>query len=484
MRPACDGGHGESAACEMPVHVFDDDDDDEGREHKPAASVKPRVSSGKETARTSSAVVKNPAPTEAAERRVGELIVAQKESVGLNQGKRGDRGPRAAPRSDTRPTLAAALNLPPADAAEIRMRAERRVGELIVAQKETIGLATGGKPYQGTPSKSEGVKPTADAAEIRMRAERRVGELIQQQKKSVGLAKGKAGPGRGKAGAAAGPAFPSVLTLADAGIDDAAEIRIRAERRVGELIKAQRDTVGLSAGSRGIGNPKSGVPKENPTQPLLADAGIDKKLSARAQQLAAVPASVGLVSFIGTRLEPMTVEPTAGRARPTVSFCCWELLVAAKDVKQVSREQPPKKNCSESEQFSRERRVAELIIAQKETVGHRLAQGRRSDLVPQRNQVEKTTLTEAGIDKKLSMRAQQLAAVPAPKFEGLLAEWRDRSGRKPNGSRRISCAKAPASRRATPATPRRSWPECRAGSRNTWASSHTKFRTDGENYHS
>jgi hypothetical protein len=41
-----------------------------------------------------------------AERRVGELIAAQKESVGLNVGKRGDRGPRSAPRSDSRPTLA------------------------------------------------------------------------------------------------------------------------------------------------------------------------------------------------------------------------------------------------------------------------------------------------------------------------------------------------------------------------------------------
>ena len=36
---------------------------------------------------------------------MGELIRAQKETVGLNVGKRGDRGPRAAPRSDTRPTL-------------------------------------------------------------------------------------------------------------------------------------------------------------------------------------------------------------------------------------------------------------------------------------------------------------------------------------------------------------------------------------------
>jgi hypothetical protein len=34
------------------------------------------------------------------------------------------------------------------------------------------------------------------------------------------------------------------------------------------------------------------------------------------------------------------------------------------------------------------------------------------------------TLADAGIDKKLSSRAQKLAAVPEPKFEGMLAEWR------------------------------------------------------------
>ena len=52
--------------------------------------------------------------------------------------------------------------------------------------------------------------------------------------------------------------------------------------RVGELIRAQKETVGLNTGARGIGT--SAVPKENRT-PTLADAGIDKKLSSRAQKL-------------------------------------------------------------------------------------------------------------------------------------------------------------------------------------------------------
>ena len=35
-----------------------------------------------------------------------------------------------------------------ADAAEIRMRAERRTGEMMAAQRETVGLARGGTPYK------------------------------------------------------------------------------------------------------------------------------------------------------------------------------------------------------------------------------------------------------------------------------------------------------------------------------------------------
>ena len=56
------------------------------------------------------------------------------------------------------------------------------------------------------------------------------------------------------------------------------------------------------------------------------------------------------------------------------------------------------------------RRLGELIRAQKETVG--LAQGRRSDLLPNGKEVHRPTLKEAGIDHKLSSRAQKLAAVP------------------------------------------------------------------------
>lgn len=75
---------------------------------------------------------------------------------------------------------------------------------------------------------------------------------------------------------------------------DAAEIRIRAERRLGEMLSAQKADGGLNRGTVVAGN-KEGAGKGSPVvvtndhRPKLADAGISKDLSSRAQKLAAVP---------------------------------------------------------------------------------------------------------------------------------------------------------------------------------------------------
>ena len=66
---------------------------------------------------------------------------------------------------------------------------------------------------------------------------------------------------------------------------DAAEIRIRAERRLGELIRGQKETVGMNRGGLLRGSARE--PRD--PRPTLAEAGITKKLSSRAQKLAAVP---------------------------------------------------------------------------------------------------------------------------------------------------------------------------------------------------
>jgi hypothetical protein len=66
---------------------------------------------------------------------------------------------------------------------------------------------------------------------------------------------------------------------------DAAEIRMRAERRLGEMIKAQKETVGLNKGGR----PKTGSGADPVSEPkgTLAEAGIDKHLADSARKQAA-----------------------------------------------------------------------------------------------------------------------------------------------------------------------------------------------------
>jgi hypothetical protein len=73
---------------------------------------------------------------------------------------------------------------------------------------------------------------------------------------------------------------------------DAAEIRIRAERRLGEMIAAQKSSGGMSTGAAGAGvnqHTPQEVRSSLTTAPTLADAGISKDLSSRAQKIAAVP---------------------------------------------------------------------------------------------------------------------------------------------------------------------------------------------------
>jgi len=68
----------------------------------------------------------------------------------------------------------------------------------------------------------------------------------------------------------------------------AAEIRIRAERRIGELMAAQRDSGAMSEGGRP--SDKTGS-QTDPVfaPPTLAEVGIDKHLADRARKYAAIP---------------------------------------------------------------------------------------------------------------------------------------------------------------------------------------------------
>lgn len=70
----------------------------------------------------------------------------------------------------------------------------------------------------------------------------------------------------------------SVLTVVTCwgGNDDALEISMRATRRIDELRRAQKETIGLAEPGR---PPKNGS-SENPiSKPTLASQGIDKNLA-------------------------------------------------------------------------------------------------------------------------------------------------------------------------------------------------------------
>lgn len=68
---------------------------------------------------------------------------------------------------------------------------------------------------------------------------------------------------------------------------DAAEIRIRAERRYGEMLAEMKESGKISAGGR---PPKKPVPGEEPVSGLtLGDLNTTKRFSSKCQKLAAVP---------------------------------------------------------------------------------------------------------------------------------------------------------------------------------------------------
>src|SRR6516165_5356401 len=69
---------------------------------------------------------------------------------------------------------------------------------------------------------------------------------------------------------------------------DAVEIRMRAIRKLGQICRAQKATVGLAKGTRGQGRPKKGGIRNNPPKqdlPSLASQGIDKSLAHQARVL-------------------------------------------------------------------------------------------------------------------------------------------------------------------------------------------------------
>jgi N6-adenosine-specific RNA methylase IME4 len=73
---------------------------------------------------------------------------------------------------------------------------------------------------------------------------------------------------------------------------DAYELRVRAERTLGDMIAAQKETIGLATGGQPYQRKSTGTaaaPVDALPAPTLAEAGIDKKLSSRSQKMRAIP---------------------------------------------------------------------------------------------------------------------------------------------------------------------------------------------------
>lgn len=94
---------------------------------------------------------------------------------------------------------------------------------------------------------------------------------------------------------------------------DAAEIRIRAERRLGEMLAQQKAEGGLSKGQLKQG-PALVADEGGKSAPKLADAGISYDLSSRAQKLAAVP-EAEFEAEVGQWRERVTAEGARVSAR-------------------------------------------------------------------------------------------------------------------------------------------------------------------------
>jgi hypothetical protein len=106
---------------------------------------------------------------------------------------------------------------------------------------------------------------------------------------------------------------------------DAFERRSRAEKRLGDMIKAQKEAIGLNQGTAGQGRPPLGgsstEPPKKDDRPTLAETGIPKSLSSKAQKLSAIPSD---------KFEEMIKEGRAEIQRPAEKRLLKEVEVAEK----------------------------------------------------------------------------------------------------------------------------------------------------------
>ena len=119
---------------------------------------------------------------------------------------------------------------------------------------------------------------------------------------------------------------------------DAVEIRMRAERRLGEMMAEQKATVGLAKGQQSA----KGFTKNPLAPPTLAEAGIDKNLANRARRMARMPqaefddAVAGKV--VGRKVKVMKKRDQHKSDRETLQAAAGKFLDEGKSRKQVKEE--------------------------------------------------------------------------------------------------------------------------------------------------
>jgi hypothetical protein len=144
---------------------------------------------------------------------------------------------------------------------------------------------------------------------------------------------------------------------------DASEIRIRAERRLGEMIKAQKDAGGMAQGKRTDLVTHADQVNDKPT---LADVGISKNLSSRAQAIASIPAPEFEEAIADHRHErvPISAAALKGAVKGRINDMAKQ---AKAEMKEAAKDWTPEMRASVAPEMLRQRgeirRLVECICA-------------------------------------------------------------------------------------------------------------------------
>ena len=204
----------------------------------------------------------------------------------------------------------------------------------------------------------------------------------------------------------------------------AAEIRIRAERRIGELMAAQRDAGHMAKG--GQPHQSTGLQK-NPVEvpPTLAEVGIDKSLADRARKYAAIPEQEfnGIVSDWREKVE-------AENQRVTVN------LLSAGEKAQSSKPAEPKpvdpdaKLRAEYRAMTPEAQEDDWIDLRHEISDLRKRVKKQTSIIADQKQAIHQLSEGSDIGKALSAKMKELGAVKLSRDEALAAVKREEYKRK------------------------------------------------------